>query len=234
MIVGAPGTLHWSPQAPTTASSSTGPERAGQRASTSWEENFFAKETERGQDRTRMAQTLKAFAERLDSLSSKLRSIRPDIADADYDLKLEGKQLVVVDDQLDERSRTWLEVSLNGDRELVRLARSFNDEAVLAFDTHNSGPKVYPDNRRSYDHLDATIDRSTRFVSLLKEISKTVTVPTQQRASHFFGSSPFERAAALVEKQIIGDTYAYQAKGGALELMRDLSDVSFFGWSEDV
>lgn len=168
-----------------------------------------------------LGNTLEAFDKRLDSVTSKLRAIRPDIVDAAYDLQLDQGQLKVVDDSLDGRSRIWLEESLNGDPELVRLAVEFNGLAVDVLD-----PKGMPESSgwnvgRHYDKLDSTIDRSTRFVSLLKSVRDTSSIS-------WYANMPYHRAAGLVERQVIADTYAYQAKGGAIELMRHMSTPPFY------
>jgi hypothetical protein len=171
-------------------------------------------------DEWRLGDALEAFDHRLGLVTSKLRTIRPDITDAVYDLKLDSGQLKVVDDTLDERSRIWLEESLNGDQELRRLAADFNTLAVDVLD-----PKDMPETSawnvgRHYDKLDSTIDRSTRFVSLLKSVRNTSAVS-------WYADMPYRRAASLVERQVIADTYAYQAKGGAIELMRNMSAPPF-------
>lgn len=171
-------------------------------------------------DEWRLGEALEAFDHRLGMVTSKLRTIRPDITDAVYDLKLESGQLKVVDDTLDERSRIWLEESLSGDQELLRLAVDFNALAVDVLD-----PKDMPEGSgwnigRHYDKLESTIDRSTRFVSLLKSVRDTSAVS-------WYAHMPYRRAASLVERQVIADTYAYQAKGGTIELMRNMSTPPF-------
>ncbi|UPG88625.1 hypothetical protein L2Y96_14495 [Luteibacter aegosomaticola] len=168
-----------------------------------------------------LGNTLQSFGQRLDATMSRMRDIRPDITDTPFDLKLDHGRLAVVDDSLDERSRIWIEESMNGDSELVRLAGMFNELAVDVLD-----PKDFrdPSTRipgRHYDKLSSTIDRSTRFVSLLKGVEST-------RPDSWYAGTPFHRAAALVERQVIADTYAYQAKGGAIELMRNTSTPPFY------
>lgn len=172
-------------------------------------------------DEWRLGKALEAFDDRLGVVTSKLRTIRPDITDSVYDLKLDSGQLKVVDDALDERSRVWLEESLNGDRELLRLAVDFNALAVDVLD-----PKDMPETSswnvgRHYDKLETTIDRSTRFISLLKGTKTPCAVG-------WYADMPYQRAAGLVERQVIADTYAYQAKGGAIELMRNMSSSPFY------
>ncbi|MGN6481876.1 hypothetical protein [Luteibacter sp.] len=163
--------------------------------------------------------TLEAFGKRLDLVTSRMRTIRPDIADAPYDLKLDQGRLVVVGDALDERSRIWLEESVNGDRELVRLAKDFNELAVEVLDP--KGKNAFNTKGRHYDKLDMTIDRSTRFVSLLKQVESTSPASS-------WGWMPFQHAAGLVEEQVMADTYEYQAKGGTIELLRRMDTPSFY------
>lgn len=166
-----------------------------------------------------LGMTLKAFGQQLDLTTSRMRMIRPDIADAEYDLKLEQGHLKVVGDSLDDRSRIWLEESLNGNRELVRLAKDFNELGVEVLDP--KGENAFDTKYRHYDKLDATIDRTTRFVSLLNKVAST-------RPLDRFSHEPYYRAAGLLEEQVMADTYEYQAKGGTIELMRRMESPSFY------
>lgn len=173
----------------------------------------------------RLGKTLEAFGSAFDRVTSRMRAIRPDITDASYDLKLDQGKLKVVGDSMDGRSRIWLEESVNGDRELVRLAKEFNELAVEILD-----PEVCPEGDgfkwggRRYDKLDATIDRTTRFVSLLKGMGDS------NATEWWLSDDPF-RAAELIERQVISDTYEYQAKGGSIELMRRMVTRPFYALS---
>lgn len=166
-----------------------------------------------------LGRTLEAFGRQLDIVTSRMRMVRPDIADSPYDLKVEQGRLKVVGDTLDERSRIWLEESVNGDRELVRLAKAFNELAVDVLDP--KGANAFDTKGCHYDKLDMTIDRTTRFVALLKKVEATSPLS-------WWADKPFQRAAGLLEEQVMADTYEYQAKGGTIELLRRMDTPSFY------
>lgn len=165
-----------------------------------------------------IATRMQDFAIRLDSVTGKMRALRPDLVDASYDLQLDGNQFRIVDTELDERSRIWLEESLSGDRELVRLARGVNDEMVKVLDGKKSSLSSH---LNSYEGLDKTIDRSVHFLSALRGIES-------DEGKWVPRVNPFARAGIFLEKQIQEDTYIYQAKGGTIELQRTLDKESFF------
>jgi len=108
---------------------------------------------------------------------------------------------------------------VNGDRELVRLAKAFNELAVDVLDP--KGANAFDTKGRHYDKLDMTIDRTTRFVALLKKVEAT-------SPSSWWADKPFQRAAGLLEEQVMADTYEYQAKGGTIELLRRMDTPSFY------
>lgn len=169
---------------------------------------------------------MRVFAARLDSVLDRMRSLRPDLADADYDVAHDSGKLRVVDTDLDERSRIWLEESFNADPELGRLAGEFNALAVTAFDTGSTCETGHRRSERTYDELGQSIDRTTRFISVLKKISGDD--PSEKKLPAKM--DPFFATAAFLAKQIVNDTYAYQAKGDQVALMRNLEAPSFYGW----
>ncbi|WP_157006235.1 hypothetical protein [Luteibacter yeojuensis] len=168
-------------------------------------------------DERAIAWSMQEFALRLGGVTEKMRVLRPDLVDADYDLQLDGSRLVILDDSLDERSRIWLEESFNGDRELVRLARAVNDEAAHALDINRHDDTS---GRNTYKGVDATIDRSVRFLSALKR--------TMEMEEGCGWTRRYAHAALVLERQVMEDTYIYRAKGGAVELERNLNRSSLF------
>jgi hypothetical protein len=168
-------------------------------------------------DQRSIAWSMQEFSIRLNGVTEKMRALRPDLVDAAYDLQLEGNRLTVVDDSLDERSRIWLEESFNGDRELVRLARAVNDEAAHALDINRH---ENTSGRNTYKGIDATIDRSVKFLAALKRAASMDDDCVLAR--------PYAHAAFVLERQVMEDTYIYRARGGALELERNLSRSTLF------
>ena len=181
-----------------------------------------------------------AFAYRMNAALDAMRSIRPDIIDQDYDVVHEQGRLRVVDSNLDPRSIIWLEESLNGDRELVQLAGRFNDQVVRTFDTergrrdesgvlHRIGDG-YTDNgaRRDYSGLSQTVGRTTKFISLLRDIESI-------DLTLFPADNRFCRTGIYMEKYIEKDIIQYQpGASGSVDVVRSIKGPSMFGWVDMV
>jgi hypothetical protein len=180
---------------------------------------------------------LERFANRLNGLFETMRTIRPDIVDGSYEVIHDEGRLKVVDSTLDERSIVWLEESLNGDRELVRMAAGFNEQVVRTFDTERGNwdeqgvfrriDDGYGDNgwNRDYSGLEATVGRTTRFMSLQRDIDSHRLRP--ELGEH----NRFDRTGIYMEKYIEKDIIQYQStSSGGLEVVRSIEGASMFGW----
>ena len=180
------------------------------------------------------------FAERLSGVIDVMRNLRPDIANAEYEVIHDAGRLKVVDSKLDKRATIWLEESFNGDPELVKLAAQFNDQVVRTFDTergrwdeqgvfHKIGDG-YGDNGwgRDYSGLASTVGRTTKFLSLLNDVSSYEIRPWDD-------PDPFFRTAIYMEKYIEKDIIQYQpGAAGSVDVVRSIKGPSMFGWVDMV
>jgi hypothetical protein len=184
-----------------------------------------------------LGKDFESFAERLDDVLERMKLLRPDITEGSYDLIHDQGRLKVVDAKLDDRSVIWLEESFNGDKLLVERAAAFNDRVVKTFDTERGRMDEegvfrrigdgYGDNgwSRDYSGLEATVGRTTRFMSLQRDIDSHRLRP--ELGEH----NRFDRTGIYMEKYIEKDIIQYKStSSGGLEVVRSIEGASMFGW----
>jgi hypothetical protein len=146
---------------------------------------------------------------------ARMKQARPDIMDQPFDLVNHGGRLSVVDTQLGDDDRAWIEKVVNGDGTLGLLAEQFNRQVVRSYDTDHGCRDVngalvertgFTDDsgrRIDYAGLSESVDDSVKLLSLLHDVEST-SLRGGMRESH-----RYRMGGVLVQNYIEGELTEY-------------------------
>lgn len=145
----------------------------------------------------------------------RLERERPHVMEQSFDLVSQGGRLRVVDTDLDQADRDWIETELNRDGGLAGLANAFNRQVVRSYETdhgtrNENGDLLartgfLADGGAAIDYagLHESVDESVKFRSLLRDVNDAQ-LPWWMKES-----SRYQLGGRLVQSYIVGEITQY-------------------------
>lgn len=146
---------------------------------------------------------------------TRMKQERPDVMAQPFDLVNHGGRLSVVDTELGDEDRAWIEEAVNEDGTLGLLAEQFNRQVVRSYDTDHgrrdaSGALVertgFTDDsgqRIDYAGLSESIDDSVKLLSLLHDVE------TSNLRDGMSEDNRYRLGGVLVQNYIEGELTQY-------------------------